>query len=167
MKKTVNAFTILEVTITMLIAGLLIGLTYTSFTIVSKSYRAFKDKNDRMSVLVSLDHVLARDFDRADIIIKAPDGISIKNSNQVIKYIFNTDYVTRISTKTDTFKVQPVEMKTAFENMPLTEVQASDEQNRLDEVAFTVVFLDQKIPYHYHKQYSSDNLIKRNPDAGN
>ena len=167
MKKTVRAFTILEVTITMLIAGLLIGLTYTSFTIVSRSYHAFKDKNDRMAVLVSLDHVLARDFDRADIILKEPDGISVKNNTQLIKYIFNTDYVTRISTKTDTFKVQPIEMKTAFENMPITEVQALEEQNRLDELDFTLVFQDRKIPYHYHKQYSSDNLIKRNPNASN
>lgn len=167
MKTTVRAFTILEVTITMVIAGLLIGLTYTSYTIIAKFYHAFKDKNDRMAVLVSLDHVLARDFDRAEIILRKTDGITIKNSSRTIKYTFNLNFITRNDFKTDTFMVQPVEIKYFFQQAPVSEVNEREEQNRLDEVSFTVVFTDQKIPYHYYKQYSSDNLIKRNSNAGN
>jgi prepilin-type N-terminal cleavage/methylation domain-containing protein len=166
-KQRVRAFTIMEVTITMLIAGILIAITYTSYSIIIKSYRSFTAKNEDIVVLVSLDHVLQRDFDRADIILKQTDGITLKNSNQMIKYTFSPDFITRIASKMDTFKVQTQEVNTSFDNIPMGEVQADDEQNRLDDLAFTLVFQNEKIPYHYHKLYSSDNLINRNPHANN
>jgi Tfp pilus assembly protein PilE len=166
-KSSVRAFTILEVTITMLIVGLLIALTYTSYSIIIKSYHAFKDKNDRMMILVSLDHVLARDFERADRITKDADGITMNGNAQVIKYTFSPDFITRTTNKIDTFKVQAQDVNAAFENMTVNEVLETEEQNRIDELTFTAVFQDEKIPYQYHKQYSSDNLIKRNPNAVN
>jgi Tfp pilus assembly protein PilE len=167
MKKNIRAFTILEVTITMLIAGLLIALAYTSYLIVIKSYHAFKDKNEHMVMLTGLDHVLARDFDRAEFISKNDSGIILKDKTRRITYTFTPDFVARTSNKTDTFKVQAREIYTAFENIPVTAIQPTEEQNRVDELSFTLFFQDGKIPYHYLKQYSSGNLIKRNPDAIN
>jgi prepilin-type N-terminal cleavage/methylation domain-containing protein len=166
-KQRVRAFTIIEVTVTMLIAGILIAITYTSYSIIVKSYRSFTAKNEDIVVLVSLDHVLQRDFDRTDMILKETDGITLKNSDQVIKYTFGPDFIIRIAGKMDTFKVQTQEVNTSFENIPVGEVQADNEQNRLDDLAFTLVFQNEKIPYHYHKLYSSDNLIKRNLHAVN
>ena len=120
-----------------------------------------------MAVLVSLDHVLLRDFDRADMVLKTSVGVALKNSNQVITYTFSPDFVTREAGKIDTFKVQTQEVNTRFENVPVEEVQATDDQNRLDDLAFVLVFQNEKIPFHYRKLYSSDNLIKRNPNAIN
>jgi len=163
----VKAFTILEVTIAMLIAGLLIAITYTSYSIIIKSYKSFTAKNQNIAVLVSLDHVLRRDFDRADMVLKTSNGIALKNSSQVITYTFSPDFVTRETGKIDTFKVQAQEMKAGFENIPVEELQTTGEQNRLDELAFILIFQNEKIPFHYRKLYSSDNLIKRNPNAVN
>ncbi|MDB5133281.1 MAG: hypothetical protein JWR02_3030 [Mucilaginibacter sp.] len=167
MKQRVRAFTIMEVTISMLIAGLLVAITYTSYSIIVKSYRSFTAKNEDMAVLISLDHVLKRDFDRADLILRETDGFRLKNSDQVIKYTFSPDFITRIAVKMDTFKVETQELNASFENIPVGEVQVTDEESRLDDVAFTLVFQNEKIPYHYHKLYSSDNLIKRIPHAVN
>jgi hypothetical protein len=58
-------------------------------------------------------------------------------------------------------------VNTAFETFPVNEVQETEEQNRIDEFAFTLIFQNEKIPYHYHKLYSSVNLIQRNPNAVN
>lgn len=166
-KHKVKAFTILEVTITMLIAAILLGITYTSYSIVVKSYRSFTIKNDNMAVLISLDHLLKRDFGKATIVIKDADGIDLKNDQQLIKYSFNPDFIIRTSIRVDTFKVQTQDVITSFENVPLNEIQDTDEQNRLDEVSFTLLYQNEKIPYHYRKLYSSENLIQRNPNAVN
>ena len=163
----VKAFTIMEVTITMLITGLIIGITYTSYSIVIKSYHSFTTKNDSMAVLVSLDHVLKRDFDRADSILKDSAGITVKKNDMSIKYVFMPDFIVRNSLKTDTFKVQTQEVMTSFDNIPIIEMQATAEQNRIDGLDFTLVFQNEKIPYHYRKLYSSENLIQRNPNAVN
>jgi Tfp pilus assembly protein PilE len=167
MKQKVKAFTIMEVTITMLITGLIIGITYTSYSIVIKSYHSFTTKNDSMAVLVSLDHVLKRDFDRADSILKDSAGITVKKNDMSIKYVFMPDFIVRNSLKTDTFKVQTQEVMTSFDNIPIIEMQATAEQNRIDGLDFTLVFQNEKIPYHYRKLYSSENLIQRNPNAVN
>jgi len=167
MKQKVKVFTIMEVTITMLITGLIIGITYTSYSIVIKSYHSFTTKNDSMAVLVSLDHVLKRDFDRADSILKDSAGITVKKNDMSIKYVFMPDFIVRNSLKTDTFKVQTQEVMTSFDNIPIIEMQATAEQNRIDGLDFTLVFQNEKIPYHYRKLYSSENLIQRNPNAVN
>jgi Tfp pilus assembly protein PilE len=165
--RKLSAFTLMEVTVTMLITGLVIGITYTSYSIIVKSYRSFTTKNDDMAVLVNLDHILKRDFDRADSILKDSDGIAIKNGSNIIKYVFKPDFIVRNSDRSDTFKVETQDINTTFENMPLVELQATEEQNRIDGLDFTLLFQTEKIPYHYRKSYSSENLIERNPNAIN
>ncbi|MDF2432861.1 MAG: hypothetical protein JWP44_2492 [Mucilaginibacter sp.] len=166
-KQKVQAFTILEVTITMLISALLIGITYTSYSIIVKSYRSFTLKNEDMGVLISLDHILKRDFDQADVILKMPHGLTLKSEQKIIKYTFNQGFITRESVKTDTFKVETQLVQTSFESITVNDIQDIDEQNRLDDLSFTLLYQNEKIPHHYHKSYSSVNLIKRNPNAIN
>ncbi|MFI5161256.1 MAG: type II secretion system protein J [Sphingobacteriales bacterium] len=160
MNKKIKGFTIMEVVVTMLIAGLLIGITYTSYSIVYKSYLSFKTKNDATAVLVNLDHVLKRDFDKASIVLKNEDGVILKTDTSQIKYQIGPDFIIRISAKNDTFKVQTGDVRTKFENVPVIE------QTRIDELTFSLVFKDGNIPCRYNKLYSSVNLIERNPDAG-
>jgi hypothetical protein len=60
----------MEVTVTMMIAAILMGITYTTHIIVSKSYLSFNTKNAGMAEVELLDKLLKRDFDRADVIAK-------------------------------------------------------------------------------------------------
>jgi len=166
-KQKVKAFTILEITITMLITGVLIAITYTSYIIIIKSYQSFTAKNDEMAVLVTVDHLLKRDFEQAETIYKTQEGISLKKDNQLISYQFKPDYIVRNAAKPDTFKVQTQDVITSFENIPISEVQETEEQNRVDEFGFTLMYKTEQIPYLYHKEYSSENLIQRNPNAVN
>ncbi len=164
-KHKVKAFTLLEVTITMLITALLIGLTYTSYGIIVKSYRSFTAKNEATVVLVNLDHVLTRDFDKADMVLKEDNGIVLKSDQNLIKYSFNATSIIREALKADTFNVQIQNLQTSFEHSPITEVQEMEDQNRIDELTFTLLYQNEKIPYHYRKRYSAVNLIQRNPNA--
>jgi Tfp pilus assembly protein PilE len=164
-KLKVKAFTILEVSITMLITGLLIAITYTSYSIIVKSNLQFTTKNDEMAVLVSLDHLLKRDFDRAESVYKNESGIYLNSGGTAINYEFTPGYIVRHSSRIDTFKVQIQDIITSFENSPLTEIQETEEQNRVDELGFTLTYKGAQIPYIYHKLYSSADLISRNPNA--
>ena len=164
-KHNVKAFTLLEVAITMLITALLIGIAYTSYGIIVKSYRSFVTKNDDMQELVSLDHALARDVDKAEIITKDNDGIILKNAQTSIKYSFSPNLIIRESLRADTFNVQVQDLQTSFEHSRIMEVEETEEQNRIDELSFTLLFQNEKIPYHYGKRYSAANLIQRNPNA--
>lgn len=164
-KNKVPAYTIMEVTITMLVSAILIAITYTSYSIISKSYSSFTGKNNDLAVLVSLDHLLKRDFERANIIVKDSTGISLQRDSSTIKYELVPDFIIRKAARIDTFKVQNQEVTASFENIPLPGVSSDPVQNAIDELDFTILYQKEKITYHYHKTYSSENLIERNPNA--
>jgi prepilin-type N-terminal cleavage/methylation domain-containing protein len=165
--RRVKAFTIMEVTVTMMIASILMGITYTTYSIISKSYLSFNRKNSDMAALEQLDKLLKRDFERAEIIQKETGGITIKNAEHTVTYEFNPDFIVRTAGIVDTFKIKTEEITTSFEGLPVNEVGSSEEQNRLDELGINLLYQNEKIPYYYHKQYSSVNLIQRNPNALN
>ncbi|MDB5146208.1 MAG: hypothetical protein JWQ57_228 [Mucilaginibacter sp.] len=166
-KHKVKAFTIMEVTITMIIAAILMGITYTTYSIISKSYLSFNTKNNDMAALEQLDKLLRRDFDQAEIIQKETGGIIIKNTDHTVTYEFTPDFIVRTAGIVDTFKIKTEEIMTSFEGHPVNEAGSSEEQNRLDELGINLLYQNEKIPYYYHKQYSSVNLIQRNPNAVN
>ncbi len=157
----------MEVTITMLIAGLLIGIAYTSYSIVLKSYHSFTTKNEDVAVLVTLDHLLTRDFEQAQTVIKNEKGIVLTSDDKIVNYEFTTNFIIRDAARIDTFKVQTQSVNTTFENTPVNEIQETEENNRIDDISFMLIFQTEKFPCHYHKLYSSVNLIQRNPNAIN
>jgi len=157
----------MEITVAMLLAAIVIGITYAAYSIISQSYITYHNKNEEMAGLVRLDELLKKDFVHADTILKTENGIACKIDTAVVSYAFQPDYVVRHSTIIDTFKLKNTEIKTLFENQPITEINSTSEQNRLDELDITVSFHNEKIPYYYHQQYSSANLAERNLNAFN
>jgi Tfp pilus assembly protein PilE len=167
MNKRVKAFTIMEITVVMLISAIVIGIAYTAFNIVGQSYRSFQHKNEDIAVLVRLDELLRKDFSRANTVSKTTSGIFIKTATDSVTYAFEPDFTVRTGILTDTFKLTVQEVVTSFEASPITAINPVTEQDRVDELDFSILFENEKIPYHYNKQYSSANLIERNPDAIN
>jgi len=168
-----NAFTIMEVTIAMLVAAIVIGITYTAYTIVSKSFIDFKAKNEDIALLARIDQVMKRDFDRAVMIEADNTGIEMINNTQLpVHYEITPMYILRKTIATDTFKVQSLDIKVFFEKQEKNTMAesgnlTSEEANRIDELYFTVNYKNDLIPFHFNKKYSSANLIKRNPNAIN
>jgi len=167
MNKRVKAFTIMEISVVMLISAIVIGIAYTAFNIINQSYRSFQHKNEDVAVLIRLDELLRKDFLRANSISKTTNGIFVKTGNDSVTYEFEPDFTVRTSTIIDTFKLNVQDIFTNFEASPLTAINPVTEQNRIDELDFSILFGNEKIPYYYHKQYSSTNLIERNPNAIN
>lgn len=154
----------MEVTVAMLLAAIVIGITYAAFSIVNKSYLSFHNKNDNRAVLIRLDELLQKDFTHFDVITKTPNGLLFRNDRDSVKYELDSALILRTSTITDTFKVITAEMISTFNGQP---VAADKAQNIIDDVGLTILFENEKIPYHYHKDYSSANLIEYNPNAIN
>lgn len=164
-KYKVPAFTILEITVTMMLAAIVIGIAYTAFSIVSKGYGSYNVKSREMATVLRLNELLAKDFKRADMVLKDTAGLSFQAINGVVKYDFTNEYVLRRAAIIDTFKLQIKDASFSFENMPVDSISDEEELNRVDALTFNLLFRDEKIPYHYYKQYSSVNLLQRNPNA--
>jgi len=157
--KRLKAFTLLEMTIAMLLSALLIALTYASYTIILRSHHDFTAKNDELTEIVTLDHLLKRDFEQAGSIVKDQDSLVFTKPLQVVSYQFTPFCVVRRSARTDTFKVATLGVRMLFESQPVNEA------GKTDELRFILLYRQQEIPYHYHKVYSSENLIQDSQHA--
>ena len=151
----------------MLIASVVIGMAYTVYAIVVQSHGAFKTKNDSMAVVIRLDELLKKDFAHADLILKDRNGIVLTGRGQQVNYEIGPNYIVRTSGIIDTFKVNTQQVTATFEEQPVTEISTEQEQNRIDDIELSLLFENEKIPYHYHIQYSSANLIQRKANAIN
>lgn len=157
----------MEVVIAMLLAAVVIAITYTVFTIVARSYSTYNIKNNNLAVLIRLDELLRRDFEKAEIINKTEIGLYCTNGDKVVAYEFRPDEVIRSSRISDTFKVNMQTVSFLFEHAPVIGPASGNEKNRIDELQLYLLFEEKKITYSYYKRYSSQNLMQRNNDALN
>lgn len=163
-----KAFTIMEMTIAMLISAIVIGITYTAYQIMSKSFITFNNKNTDMAVVIRIDELLKKDFAQASDITFAEKTLTFKDSAQLIKYQFDPNLIIRFSSIADTFKVESSDPVITFEHQLLsTDENYNDKQPSLDELSFNVNLHQDTLNYHYFKKYSSQQLIKLTTNAGN
>lgn len=152
----IKAYTLLEVTIAMLLSAICIAICYSAYDIVGKYYASFQQKNQNADVVLSLRHVLQRDFLKSNAVLKSEEGVELQLDSSKIYYIFNPDAVLRKMDElhTDTFKLKSNEVNFFFEGH---EVLAPD---TIDELRFKMV-LDQKttVPIQLNKAYSAVNLF--------
>lgn len=163
----VKAFTLMEVTIAMLISAVVIGITYTSYSIIVKYYGTYHKKNAELAELTTIDHLLRRDFDRADSIRCDTGGLAFSFNGQLIKYEFDTNFIIRKAARIDTFKLETKVTDLFFEGIPIIEGRVIADKKPVDELSFTLIYEKAEIPYHYHKLNSSENLLNNAPNAVN
>lgn len=156
LNRKVPAFTLMEVTISMLVAAVAIAIAFTAFRIVSGSYSGFTKKQDRVATLTSFDKVLKQDFLKANRILKSEDGLALTLEGGLIKYHFSQAYLVRdqFSLRTDTFKLAVNDIGFLFENGPV------EEGSYVDFLNFKAVVDGDVVPLQYHKIYSAQDLFK-------
>ncbi|GGH22124.1 PulJ/GspJ family protein [Mucilaginibacter phyllosphaerae] len=157
-KLKVKAFTILELVITMMISAILIGLTFTIYGIVTRSYHSFSKKNDEVMVMLTLDRLLRRDFSKAEAVRRQGLKVLIIGQNDTTSYTFDSGFLVRTRGITDTFRVDYQQLDSKFEGRPPE--TNPDSAVLQDELSFSITYHDQVIPYHYFKQYSSETLFQ-------
>ncbi|WP_158829371.1 PulJ/GspJ family protein [Mucilaginibacter lacusdianchii] len=160
-KHRLPAFTILELTIAMLISAVVVAITYTAYNMISGAYQGFTKKHNEMAVMIRLDELLRKDFFKAAHIAYRQDSLVLELSAQTVRYHFEPERVIRTSGIQDTFRVQIEKPKLFFEHGAVMS-DGIDESNGnpVDELSLTVLYQTEKFPYHYLKLYSSENLFK-------
>lgn len=154
--KKIKAYTLMEVTVAMLLSAICIGICYTAYDIIGKYYATFQQKNESADIVLSLRQVMEKDINKATIMMKTSDGFLCKQDIAAVAYIFNDGEILRQieSLRTDTFKVAWKDYFVGFEGAEVIEADT------LDQVKFTLVMDKQTfVPLHFAKHYSSHNLF--------
>jgi hypothetical protein len=149
----------METILVMVVTAILVGFSYAAYLIVSQSYQSFTAKNKNMIMVLQLDKLLKKDFVQARLITLENRHLILQTDSVVTEYEFRSDYITRTKGLTDTFYVQTSPPAIAFEESP-SDSTLTGPANKVDDLQLTVLLQKQKIPYHYHKLYSSENLFQ-------
>jgi len=154
-KHKIPAFTLMEVTVSMLIAAIAIAITYTAAHIVSVTYGDYQKKQDHVATFSQLDKLLKQDFSRPGKIVKSADGLQVETPGGLIRYEFADGYIVReqFALGTDTFKLDPKAVICSFEK------QAVAEGQNIDQLELQATLEKEEIPLIYQKTYSAQDLI--------
>lgn len=155
LKKKLPAFTLMEVTIAMLIAAIVIAITFTTYRVVSGSYFNFNRKQEKVAMLTTIDKLLKQDFIKAKSIVKTADGVFFEINDGIVTYSFKDSYILRdqFSLGIDTFKLQVNDLNFSFEN------EVAEEGQEVDLLSFKTQLDGDLIPLQYLKLYSAQDLF--------
>ncbi len=155
LKKKLPAFTLMEVTIAMLIAAIVIAITFTTYRVVSGSYFNFNRKQEKVAMLTTIDKLLKQDFIKAKSIVKTADGVFFEINDGIVTYSFKDSYILRdqFSLGIDTFKLQVNDLNCSFEN------EVAEEGQEVDLLSFKTQLDGDLIPLQYLKLYSAQDLF--------
>jgi hypothetical protein len=156
----------MELTIAMLIAAIVVGMAYTAFSILTRSQQLFIRKSERLDSLLQLDKVLKRDFYKSRMIFAHERGVTFKMDSDSVSYNFGQDFIIRSQAQADTFKFEFVDEGIYFEGRSLP-VDDPSTSMIIDELEFSVFVDKEKIPYQYHKAYSSSDMFNLDRHAFN
>src|SRR5690242_11416038 len=95
--KSAKGFTILEVSIVMMLTGILVVIVYSGFLIVSRQYDLYHQSTDRLQETVFFEKCLENDFDISDYILyrKGDNGIQCCMKDDTVNYQFYRDMIIR------------------------------------------------------------------------
>lgn len=152
--KKIKAFTLLELSVVMAVAGMVFAISYSAYYIISRQYNEFKNSSERLLNISTLNAVLTRDFAEAKNIKKAGDDLLLeKRDGRQVTYRFEPDALIR--------KIEEVEDRFAEVLNPrisfLGEEQA-ESNGLVDE--FYCEIGKEAFPLHIKKQYAADVLME-------
>ncbi len=155
--KKINAYTLMEVTVAMLLSAICIAIAYSAFDIIGNYYRTFQQKNEKADALLSIREVLSKDFQKSKLVMNTADGILLEQDSVNINYVFEADRILRQipSLRTDTFKVVWKDKYVGFEGNEILEPDTID-------LLRLKITLDQHslVPLTFYKHYSAQNLFQ-------
>ncbi len=156
--KRLKAFTILELTVAMLIASLCFAIAFKGYRIVTGTFSLTAKRNNKISTLVLTDKLLRRDFtESGSLIIKSDEGIQFSSASRQIDYVFTPDYILRRQDQgvADTLYVPVKSIRCAFE---MKKIAIGE---RVDELIILTSVDDRDIQLSFFKEYSSEDLVNK------
>jgi type II secretory pathway component PulJ len=153
----IKAYTLMEVTVAMLLSALTITICYSAYGIVGSYFKTFQGKNELANEVLALRHALDRDMERSDYILQTTEGFEFLLDSTSITYTFSDKAICRRLNElhTDTFRLEASELKSFFES---EEIMATD---TIDQINFKLALTkDVAVSIQANKHYSATALFK-------
>lgn len=147
--KKINAFTLLEMVLAMMLASVVIGMAYTGFTLFSRIYDGYRSKNLKHAGIRMFKAVLDRDMERGGAVVIKDRQVSFG----LLSYELMEDELVRSAgLERDTFRMEHLQMQAFFEGDPV-------QTGRIDHLVFRFEQEGRQLVISGIRLYSSAELF--------
>ncbi|WP_443946642.1 hypothetical protein ACJVDH_05935 [Pedobacter sp. AW1-32] len=153
----ITAYTLMEITIAMLLSAICMVICYSAYDLISAYYRNFRDKNEANDAVFGLKHAMIHDLSKGKYLIRTAQGFEVLNKDTTITYQFNEEYILRDlgEQHTDTFFLKTTNLQFHFEQKEVSEMDT------VDQVDFSVQLdSNTRVPMRMTKRYSAQDLFR-------
>lgn len=159
-----NAFTLIELMVSMLVSSIALGLIYSGYELISKQFKSYKTTNEIVAEAVYLNALIGKDFSKARNAKRNGDFVELNDyNNQLTIYEFTEEFIMRkVSFSTDTFYIP---IKNLSFSILGTEIFS--ESSSIDEFSFDIKINKEVQVFHYKKQYDAAFLMEREQQLAN
>lgn len=152
--RKIDAFTLMEVIIVMIISMIVISLTYKTLDIVSMQYRQFSKNSKQVYELSLMETLLTKDFANSEYVKRVSNGMICRFKRKSILYIFDNSSMIRVEgAVSDTFNIVPNDVRYYFSDKNVSNINGY-----IDRVVFMSNLSNSKL-FTYRKIYASDFLL--------
>ena len=155
--KKLKAFTLLEMIVVMILMGLVTGIAFYAYQIISNQYHSYERSMDQNNQLLLFEKTLMQDISKSEYMEKTTEGFQCVFHDKSIIYAFTGDYVLRTITQPYTFFVTTENDSASFFNKTI--LSAGDPIQKL---SFTVLVKEDTLNHVFIKAYGADVLMRLN-----
>jgi hypothetical protein len=156
-KGRIEAYTLMEVAVAMLLAAVCISICYTAYGMIGNYFSVFEKKNNVAQQVLALQRTMDNDIQRSRLLLRTADGIMVQQDSLNVRYHFSGAMLSREAEglRTDSFTLVLSEEDFRFEN------RVSLEGDTVDRIGF-VIALEKggKVPMLFKKVYSAQDLFR-------
>ncbi|RYE55654.1 MAG: hypothetical protein EOP48_09750 [Sphingobacteriales bacterium] len=155
-RQRISAFTLFEIVFSMMLVGLVIGMAYTAFTLFTKIYRDYHDKNLSHADVQIVRRMIDEDVEKASLIFLTDSQVyfnGIGEDSADLHYDLHPDYfIRRTEGAQDTFRMKSLALIASFE--------AVDVSNGIvDHLIFKFEFEGAPMLISTKKRYTAEDLF--------
>jgi type II secretory pathway pseudopilin PulG len=154
--KRVPAFTLVELSVVMLLTAIVTTIAFLTLSILQGSLGKFKKDSDTLIHIELLHRLLSQDMTQSTKVVSNENGIQTIGKKGMATYQFHPQGVWRQKAGlTDSFYFETSMLKKKFQGM---EIQLPGQL--LDELTFEAYHKKETFTFIFHKIYGADVLIR-------
>lgn len=154
--KKLKAFTLMELSIAMLIAGICIGMAFYMFQFFQQLYLGQQREKQEQFTFTLFQHLLKKDMQQAQAVFYEENQLQLLDSIGIIHYVFSENQILRdhYQQQTDTFNLKVTTVDGLYRNASRPSATC------IDEFHLTVAFDKEEHSFILDKKYAALQLMK-------
>ena len=162
MKRRLQAFTVPELMVVMLLSGIVISAMYLLLQFSFTNYFRYYKSTERLNSISRMDYLLTKDVNTSAVLQKTPDGFTFTEYNKTITYRIADSLLIRTGQLSDTLVASAITCELSHDGVPVTDAFVMT-----DHILLTLMYKEDEVVLQYQKNIDAKGYLLMEENYGN